>query len=122
MKSTACRFSLLALVLLWQGPLHAAGDAHKGRLLYRQNCMVCHGVQGRGDGIQAKWLKHQPMNFTDPVRMKGETDEDMTGDVQNGVPNSEMPAWKDKLKLGQIRDILAYVRVLEKAGRHAVRK
>jgi mono/diheme cytochrome c family protein len=41
-----------------QSPLEiAAPDAQRGADLYRVNCQVCHGPQGRGDGFVAGYFR-----------------------------------------------------------------
>lgn len=47
-------------------PLHLpvegfVGDANKGAVLYRQNCLVCHGVEGKGSD-QGPPLVHTTYN------------------------------------------------------------
>jgi mono/diheme cytochrome c family protein len=37
----------------------------RGAEIYRQQCAVCHGEQGRGDGPAASGLKAKPANFLD---------------------------------------------------------
>jgi mono/diheme cytochrome c family protein len=36
-----------------------------GASLFSQQCAVCHGEQGRGDGLAAKGLSEKPANFLD---------------------------------------------------------
>ncbi|MCB9898276.1 MAG: c-type cytochrome [Planctomycetes bacterium] len=46
---------------LEQYPPH--GDAVRGREVYAQNCIGCHGPEGQGDGPAARWLNPIPRNF-----------------------------------------------------------
>src|SRR5207247_2426705 len=38
-----------------------------GQQIYVQNCLVCHGVQGRGDGPAARALRPAPADLTQHV-------------------------------------------------------
>ena len=36
----------------------------KGKKLYRQMCVICHGAKGKGDGVGGTSLKPKPVDFT----------------------------------------------------------
>ena len=42
-----------------------------GELEYQQNCAVCHGAQGRGDGVMRRYLTVQPANLRILARSNG---------------------------------------------------
>ena len=42
--------------------------------LFTDNCVLCHGEKGMGDGPGAKTIKIKPANFTDAKMMATETD------------------------------------------------
>ena len=42
--------------------------------LFTDNCVLCHGEKGMGDGPGAKTIKVKPANFTDPKLQASETD------------------------------------------------
>src|SRR5580700_8604338 len=44
-----------------------------GQGLFEDNCVLCHGEKGMGDGPGAKSIKVKPANFTDTQMMKMET-------------------------------------------------
>lgn len=63
-----------------------------GAQLWRDNCSGCHGLDGRGDGPAAAWLRPQPTNLS--VR---EYTSARLGDILwNGVRGSSMPGWRDQ--------------------------
>jgi len=53
----------LALALAGVGACVPADSAKSGAALYRQNCVVCHGPTGAGDGAQASELPVPPANL-----------------------------------------------------------
>ena len=91
-----------------------------GEQLFKQNCAVCHGDAGRGNGPGAANLSHRPPDFGD-----GHLDIHPDGDVvywiQNGFgPSSPMPAFKDKLGDDDIWHLVNYVRRLRNLAGQAV--
>jgi mono/diheme cytochrome c family protein len=69
----------------------------KGRSLYfAQDCPLCHGENGRGDGPLAAGLRPPPADFR--VHMAaGHTDGQLFDWITNGYPGSAMPAYRDRL-------------------------
>ncbi len=96
----------------------AEGDAQKGGPLYKQNCVVCHGESGKGDGPGAAALNPRPRDFTDKAYMSTLDDKKILEIVQKGgaaVGKSPlMPPMGGALSEAQIQDIVAYVRTLAK--------
>ena len=106
------RFGLFGTVilLLASAPLCSAQDKQSkpeevanpkdGAVIFKQDCAVCHGVSGRGDGPAANDLKVRPPNLTTLARRHG--GEFPNGYVlevlRNGVEapshgTAEMPVW-----------------------------
>ena len=87
------------------------GDATKGKSVFKNFCVTCHGPQGKGDGPLAKGLTPPPANLTsEDVRQ--DPDEELLGIIRNGRPGTAMPPWKASLTEQQILDVFAYVRGL----------
>jgi mono/diheme cytochrome c family protein len=42
-----------------------------GELEYQRNCVVCHGIDGRGDGIMRKYLNIPPANLRQLAKKNG---------------------------------------------------
>ncbi len=82
----------------------------EGKKIYRSNCAVCHGVDGRGDGRGARHLNPPVPDFTRPGFLKGKSDSYLFHLISNGI--EDMPGWSDKLAPGQITDVLHYLRSL----------
>lgn len=87
-------------------PTFASIDA--GRVLYQQNCLVCHGVNGRGDGPGAPQLNPPPADFR--VHMPQHPDWQFFNFISDGLAGTAMPAWRDKLSDEEIWNTLNYLR------------
>jgi cytochrome c6 len=80
-----------------------------GEATYKTQCLICHGATGNGDTPAGKAFKAKSVH--DPEVIKT-SDVALLGIIKNG--SGKMPAFKDKLTDAQIKDVLAYVRELEK--------
>lgn len=82
--------------------------ASSGQQIYEQNCVVCHGVKGYGDGPAAASLPVKPFDLTTHVLLHDE--QYLYATILNG--RGYMPAWGSKLSQDQILDVIAYTRLL----------
>ncbi len=70
-----------------------------GKKIYSQQCVACHGVQGRGDGEAAYLLYPKPRDFVAAnYRLvstweRVPTDRDLFNTITRGMPGSAMPSW-----------------------------
>ena len=58
---------------------------------FRENCALCHGKTGAGDGPAAKSLNRKPADFTDAKTMKKATDGELFWKITTG--RLPMPTW-----------------------------
>jgi copper transport protein len=79
-----------------------------GKELYMQNCAVCHGDSGHGDGPAARALNPQPFDLT--VHVGLHADGVLWGWITDGIPRTAMPSWKDKLTDQQRWELVDYMR------------
>lgn len=83
-----------------------------GRELFAENCAVCHGEQGRGNGPAAANLTIKPPDYGSG-HLDIHTDGDVFYWIQNGISQgSPMPPFKDKLTDAEIWHVVNYVRRL----------
>jgi mono/diheme cytochrome c family protein len=72
-----------------------------GQAAYQRYCAFCHGVEGRGDGLNSFNLKTQPRNFSDSTAMRGKTPGSVAATIRAGGAASglapDMPAWGSTL-------------------------
>ncbi len=116
----ATLFLLLAMgaATAWQSPSaqELAGDVNAGKLIYEQRCQRCHGTGGWGDGPLADTLRVPPANFHGPM-LKMKSDAQLLTAIEFGVLLSPMHAWRGRLTEQEMRDVLAYVRLLGQRGK-----
>lgn len=118
--TAATLFVLLAMgaATAWQSSSaqELAGDVNAGKLIYEQRCQRCHGTGGWGDGPRADTLRVPPANFHGPM-VKLKSDEQLLTSIEFGVVLSPMHAWRGRLSEQEMRDVLAYVRLLGQRGK-----
>jgi len=90
-------------------PADYAGDAARGALLFAQNCVACHGADGRGDGPRAYFIFPKPRNFHDPASRAYLDRRKLYSGIKFGVVGKEMPAWGKVMSDAQIADVTEYV-------------
>ena len=86
-------------------------DPAQGASIYQRNCSVCHGTQAEGKDPAP------PLNPTGHAHHH--PDWDLYTIIADGrVGLGEMPAWKDKLSVHEIRTIIAYIKTLWTDDQH----
>ena len=103
----------ISLTVLNSTALSASEDTKKGKKIYEQYCLVCHGPQGNGDGPVGMALKPPPANLTGDM-VKKKPDSELLTVIRKGRTGTAMPAWEEDLSEQQIKNVLAYVRNLSK--------
>jgi cytochrome c oxidase cbb3-type subunit 1 len=106
-------------------PSVTAESIQNGNLLFhgKAGCFVCHGPEGKGDGMMAASLKDEwghaerPANFTLPAGIKGGVKLGHDGihifkTIETGVGGTMMPAFHSKLTSGEVWDLAHYVQSL----------
>ncbi len=89
--------------------------AKKGRALFVENCTVCHGIKGLGDGeggmeLSDDWgFPIKPANLTKAYIKSGYTAKDIHRTVMNGLNGTPMVSYKDTLTDDGLWDVTAYV-------------
>lgn len=68
-------------------------DLKLGEQLFQQNCVACHGADGRAQVSIAETMEPRPANFHDPDIMAGLTPYKAFNTVGFGVPGTPMPGF-----------------------------
>tara|TARA_R110000868_G_scaffold58546_1_gene180727 strand:+ start:1341 stop:1745 length:405 start_codon:yes stop_codon:yes gene_type:complete len=83
----------------------------EGKKIYTQMCVICHGTQGKGNGIAGVALNPKPANFL-VINVVNETDGAIFWKLTEG--KSPMASYKDVLNENQRWQLVNYIRNLEK--------
>ena len=89
-------------VLSLSGKAPDAAAAEAGKQVFADNCVACHGEDGKGDRAQGA------PNLTDPIWLYGGDLASVEKIIHDG-PFGVMPAWSGRLSEAQIRSVMAYV-------------
>ena len=88
----------------------------KTREAYQWYCAQCHGIKGKGDGINAKFLTVPPRNHTKAEYLETRTDQQFFQAIKFGglsVGRAPcMPAWGNTLSDSTIHELVRYIREL----------
>jgi cytochrome c oxidase cbb3-type subunit 3 len=87
----------------------ASAQIREGERLFQANCAFCHAADGTGKNWIGSFLEPHPRNLTDSANMKSMTRARMRQVIQEGLPDTTMPAWKSVLNLKQIDSIIDYI-------------
>lgn len=117
----AAGLALLVGIALVAVRAAAAQDTTRGRAAYRQWCAGCHGDDGRGEGPGARMMLPPPRDFTTALYQLRSTatgglptDADIAHVIDDGIPGTAMPGWKEQLSDRDRRDLVAYLKSLSR--------
>ncbi|HSK31667.1 MAG TPA: c-type cytochrome [Candidatus Limnocylindria bacterium] len=105
----ACAIAIaLAALLLRSSPLADAQEMEViagGEIEYQNYCAVCHGVDGRGQGIMSKYLTVRPTDLTQIAKKSGgafpfwQVYRTIDGREEvRGHGTRDMPVWGDRFR------------------------
>ncbi len=90
-------------------PTTPAGLA-RGRKLYQDFCLGCHGPVGDGMGPAQPWIYPPPLNFT-ILKDRGVSGGILYYQIMNGITGTAMPYFKRELESEKIWDVGNFVAV-----------
>lgn len=108
-------------VALPAGPVRVPekpGDLRRGRQLYEEGCVSCHGKEGRGDGPSARLLRDdaglpiRPANLARGAFKGGSEPAALFRRISAGMPGTPMPAYGDAFSEADRWSLVAYLRSL----------
>lgn len=96
--------------------------AKLGRKSFIENCVVCHGAEGKGNGEGAEGLVDEwqnvirPADLTKPFIKSGKSVRDIYRVLLSGVGGTPMPSFKDVIPDNELWDVAAYILYLRGEG------
>ena len=88
---------------------YAAPSVAHGAHLYAQNCALCHGADGKGEGPAAAALTARPADLTAP-HLFAHTPGDLFWWVSHGKANGVMPGFAAVMSLADRWNVINFVR------------
>lgn len=115
--SSAVRPELLSTD--WKAPARQAGTKNpipssqssitRGKAVYRENCLSCHGASGKGDGPKSAELEPKPRDLSSP-EVAGQSDGALYWKIAEG--RRPMPSFRKLLSDDDRWHVINYVRSL----------
>lgn len=94
---------------------------HPAKATYDKWCAGCHGVDGAGGGDAAAYMLPRPRDFTQALYQirttaSGQlpTDEDILDVINEGMPGTAMPGWRDKLSERERLALVDYLKTFSR--------
>ncbi len=81
-----------------------------GKVIYDQQCAICHGKTGKGDTMIANSYQHA--NLTDAVWGYGSSRDELIRSVTDGIPKTPMRGFKGALSEDEIEQVVDYLKKL----------
>jgi mono/diheme cytochrome c family protein len=92
-------------------PVSGNSDVTKaGKKIFQQNCAICHGTKGKGDGIAGMSLKPRPTNLT-LDKVQAQSDGALFWKITEG--RAPMASYKDTFKENERWSLVNYMRTLK---------
>jgi mono/diheme cytochrome c family protein len=82
-----------------------AGDSEAGQIVYTEECALCHGEEAEGTDFAPALGQSEAMQTM--------TDEELRDIISFGLLNTVMRGYADSLTVGQIDDLMAFLRSIQ---------
>ena len=113
-KSMRDRLMWMAALALLAAPVAHAKEAAADN--YRAYCMQCHGLEGKGNGVNVRDMSVVPRDHTDAKAMSARSDDMLFKVIKEGGMSISksvlMPPWGDTLSDDEIKDMVQHLRGL----------
>ncbi len=109
MSPFAKKFVSVVVVIFVAAFAAAAQGEKPGAELYKKSCAMCHGADGSGNSPMGQKMGVRDLKSAE---VQNQTDAQLTQIIDKG--KGKMPAYGQKLKPGQVKELIAYIRSLKK--------
>jgi mono/diheme cytochrome c family protein/nitrogen fixation protein FixH len=89
----------------------------RGEEVYQEHCVACHGTNGTGDGPTAVEGGFAGVRLDLTQHVPVHSDAQLRGYIENGIPDTPMPAWGGTLSSDDIWSVIHYLRELAARAR-----
>lgn len=104
---------VIAVLMFIVSPVANAEEAF---LNYKSYCMQCHGMHGKGDGVNVPAMNVRPRDHNDNKYMMTRTNTEIFNAIKFGGPavnkSVKMPAWSDTFTDEEITQMVGHIRTL----------
>jgi copper transport protein len=90
----------------------SSSSIQAGQALYVDNCLVCHGPLGKGDGPIGLTLNPRPADLSQHAVPGVHTDAQLFAWISSGFPGSVMPGFSDKIPERDRWNLVNFIRTL----------
>lgn len=85
-----------------------------GSALFAENCVACHGLQGKGNGVLAKTFAKPPVDMLTEPHTAKHTAGDFFHWLTYGIPDTGMPTFADKLSEEDRWDVVNFLHAMSR--------
>ncbi|SEN16850.1 putative copper resistance protein D [Nitrosospira multiformis] len=85
-----------------------------GAVHFAENCVACHGLQGKGDGVMAKSFAKPPVDLLTEPHTARHTAGDFFHWLSFGIPDTGMPSFGDKLDEEDRWDVVNFLHAMSR--------
>lgn len=89
----------------------------RGSVVFKTNCILCHGLKGDGNGRAAKLYDPRPANLTTSDKNTAYKTSIVTLGGEAMGRSKVMPVWGEQISAQQIEDVVAYIDTLVVTGK-----
>jgi len=104
---------MVAVLMCVAAPATYAEEAF---LNYKTYCMQCHGMHGKGDGVNIPAMNVLPRDHSDHKYMMTRTNTDIYKAIKFGGPavnkSVKMPSWGDTFTEEELQQLVGHIRTL----------
>lgn len=81
----------------------------RGEALYAKNCAFCHAADGTARHWIGRFLEPHPRDLTDPGFRASMSRERLAQRIEDGLPGTAMPTWRNVLQRDEIAALATYI-------------